>query len=501
MEKHRQALTVAQRKLNYPASKIHYLAGADSTNNDLIWKNIDQAINDGFSMNFAEVYLWAYPQAKIRGWNEPVLIKSSVPPGLQKEDNINVQLSSVGADQLIYTLDGREPTASIGQIYSGTPINITKDTRIKVVAVKNSMSSKSVQFDYLFERNQYKYSSDGRLQWVTFYTDDQKFRTAYVYDQNGNQTKKVTNKVFNIWADQNIIPVMSSNVSSDGVASASSDFGELYAPYKAFDHLDLEQAWITNSSVQGWISFKFPAPKTVISYKILPRNEITAIGASPKSWTFEGFNGSEWVVLSQETNVTDWKIKEANQFNVNQIGSYREYRISITENNGYWYTSIGEIEMMESDISETPEQNLIPAMNSNVSLDGTAAANSEFGESYAAYKAFDHINSESSWITNGTVQGWLSYQFPLPKVVRTYKIMPRYDESTLGSAPKSWTFEGFNGSTWQVLSTETNVTGWQVSQTKTFTVQYPATFTKYRINITDNNGHTWTSIGELEMYQ
>lgn len=499
MEKHRQALTVAQRKLNYPASQIHYLSGADSTNNDSIWKNIDQAVNDGINMRFAQVYVWAYPQVKQRGWRQPVIIESSVPPGLRK-NNEQVQLSSVGADSIIYTLDGREPALSSGQVYDGSPISITKDTRIKAIAVKAGKASNSVEFDYLLDRAQYKYDISNKLQWYTFFQDDQKYRISYLYDENGNLAKRVNNKVFNLWGDQNIIPIMFQDVSPDGTASASSSFGSNYAPYKAFDHLDLEQAWITNGVVEGWLSFKFPTPRHVISYKILPRNEISAIAASPKSWTFEGFDGSKWNILSSETNVTDWKIREFKMFNVNSSGSYKEYRINITGNNGHWYTSVGEIEMMEGD-GGTTEYNIIPAMTSNVSTNGTASAESEFGEGYAAYKAFDHLNSEQSWITNGTVQGWLAYQFPLPTLVRSYKITPRYDESTLASAPKTWTFEGFNGTEWRVLSTETDITGWHLSEAKTFTVKNPGMFSKYRINISNNNGHWWTSIGELEMMQ
>lgn len=502
MEKHRQAMTLVQRKLNYSPDKIHYLSGADSTNNDSIWRNIDQAINDGINMKFAQVYLWAYPQVKNRGWKQPTIISSSVPPGLHKE-NVQVKLSSENVDSIIYTLDGREPSLSTGQLYDGSAINITKDTRIKAVPVKNGVVGSSVQFDYLFNRAQYKYDTFNKLlQWYTYFQDEQKYRMTYSYDQNGNLTKRVNNKIFNMWGDQNIVPVMSDNVSPDGTASASSNFGPSYAPFKAFDHLDLEQAWITNGVVEGWISFKFPTPKHVISYKILPRNEESALAASPKSWTFEGFDGTKWVVLSSESNVTNWKTREFKSFNVNQSSNYQEYRINIVENNGHWYTSIGEIEMMEGDdITSPTDYNIIPAMISNESSGGIAKAESEFGEGYAAFKAFDHMDSEQSWITNGTVQGWLSYEFPLPKLVRSYKITPRYDESTLTSAPKSWTFEGFNGTEWRVLATETDVTNWHVSEAKTFSVKSPGVFNKYRLNISDNNGHWWTSVGELEMMQ
>ncbi|WP_436836463.1 non-contractile tail sheath protein [Paenibacillus tritici] len=350
MEKHRQALTVAQRKLGYGPGQIHYLSGADSTNNNAIWKNIDQAINDGINMRFSGVYVWAYPQVKTKGWVQPVIIESSVPPGLQKSGSIQIQLSSAGADSIIYTLDGREPTLSTGQAYTGTPIAISKDTRVKAAAVKNGVTSSTVQFDYLFDRKQYQYDATNRLQWFTLFQDDQKYRISYVYDKEGNQTRKIVNKIFNMWGDQNIIPVMLEDKSPDGsTASASSNFGADYLPYKAFDHLDLEQAWISNGTVEGWLAFKFPSSKNVISYKIYPRNENTAINASPKSWTFEGYDGTQWVVLSQESNVTDWTIREAKTFNVSQSGSYAEYRIKITENNGYWYTSIGEVEMTQGD--------------------------------------------------------------------------------------------------------------------------------------------------------
>lgn len=501
LKKHLQALTFAQSKLAYSPDKINYMASTDPTNNDAIWRNINQALNDGVNMNYDGVYIWSYSQVKNKGWTQPVIIKSSVPQGMQEEDIIQVSLSGVRSDSLIYTVDGREPDLSTGTTYS-EPLTISEDTRLMVKSVKNGVMSNVITMEYLFNKQQYNYDSNNHLEWLTLYQDNQKYKVSFSYDKNGNMTEKKANKILNMWGDQNIIPIMIGDISRDGsIVSASSNFGESYRPYKAFDHLDLEQAWITNGVPDGWIAFKFPNPKHVISYKIYPRNESSAIQASPKSWTFEGYDGSKWVVLSQESGITDWMLKQAKSFNVENSGNYSEYRINITENNGHWYTSVGEIEMVEGD-SDGPSDvklNIIPTMTSNESSNGIATAISEFGSSYAAYKAFDHINSEQSWITNGSVEGWLAFEFPLSTTVRSYKIMPRYDETTIGSAPKSWTFEGYNGSDWQVLSSESNVTDWQVNESKIFNVNNPGKFAKYRINITENNGHTWTSIGELEM--
>jgi hypothetical protein len=82
MDKHLETLTFAQNYLGYPEDKIHYFSGfVLNSDYSYVWKNIEQAINDGFNQGFKEVYLWAYTQIKREGWTPPDIIYASKPSG------------------------------------------------------------------------------------------------------------------------------------------------------------------------------------------------------------------------------------------------------------------------------------------------------------------------------------------------------------------------------------------------------------------------------------
>ena len=82
MWKHRDAINFVQNNLAYPPSLIHYFAGFVLNSSKIgVWKNIDQAIVDGFNQQFGEVYVWAYAQVKRDGWHPPVIVSATPKPG------------------------------------------------------------------------------------------------------------------------------------------------------------------------------------------------------------------------------------------------------------------------------------------------------------------------------------------------------------------------------------------------------------------------------------
>jgi hypothetical protein len=152
--------------------------------------------------------------------------------------------------------------------------------------------------------------------------------------------------------------------------------------------------------------------------------------------------------------------------------------------------------------------NIIPAMTSNTSPSGVASASSELssnGYTYPAWKAFDKVDAPtggggaSVWASNGST-GWLAYDFGTPKVIKKYTLLP--NGNPLGQAPKTWTFEGSNdGVNWTILDTQVNITNWQASTRKSFIIRNSTAYSKYRINISANNGDPYVSIAELEMME
>jgi hypothetical protein len=137
--------------------------------------------------------------------------------------------------------------------------------------------------------------------------------------------------------------------------------------------------------------------------------------------------------------------------------------------------------------------NIIPTMTSNTAPSGVASASD--GQS-AAYRLFDKVTNAIGRIAS--TSGWWSYLFPSPTVIRGYAFRGSIASST--NNPKNWTFEGSNdGVTWQVLDTRTNMTYSADYERKMFVLQNKASFTYYRMNISQVNGGTSIDMAELEM--
>lgn len=159
------------------------------------------------------------------------------------------------------------------------------------------------------------------------------------------------------------------------------------------------------------------------------------------------------------------------------------------------------------EVKSSYTDDLIPKMISNNSPSGVVRASSTYS-TVSPYLAFDDSNTleSSAWITNSTKTGWLEYEFDSPKIVTKYTLeSQKYSGgSTVAElkarTPKDWTFEGSNdGATWEILDTQTGVSVWVDGVKNTFSIVNKQSYRKYRINITDNNGSTFTAIGEFEM--
>lgn len=107
--------------------------------------------------------------------------------------------------------------------------------------------------------------------------------------------------------------------------------------------------------------------------------------------------------------------------------------------------------------------NLIPEMTSNTTPSGVAIANSQSLDDYymPACNAFN--SKKGNWGTEkGINVGWLQYKFSYPVKINKYIIMGSYssglENNNLDKCPNTWTFEGFNGSSWKILDTRTGET-------------------------------------------
>lgn len=141
----------------------------------------------------------------------------------------------------------------------------------------------------------------------------------------------------------NVMPAMTSNTSPSGVVDASTGTSQL--PWKAFDGTTTN-AWVSNVGTKtGWISYKFPSPKTIVKYTLL--SQVTT--RMPRKWNFEGSNsGSSWTILDSQL-FSAWVQDVSEEFTFANSSAFTTYRINVSEHNGdASYLAIAEMQMMES---------------------------------------------------------------------------------------------------------------------------------------------------------
>ncbi|ASA25886.1 discoidin domain-containing protein [Paenibacillus donghaensis] len=140
----------------------------------------------------------------------------------------------------------------------------------------------------------------------------------------------------------NIVPVMTSNTSPAGTASASSEWA-FHEAYKAFDH-DTSTYYSTSSGSTGYLQYRFGTSKRVTSYRLTTSSQ--PLANVPKTWTLQGSsNGGSWVVLSSQSNT--YSPSSSYYFTLSSTGDYDSYRLVITANNGAYSTSVAELELYE----------------------------------------------------------------------------------------------------------------------------------------------------------
>ncbi len=138
-----------------------------------------------------------------------------------------------------------------------------------------------------------------------------------------------------------------------------------------------------------------------------------------------------------------------------------------------------------------------PGSESDLCVGGVPLASTENPAQLVA-NAFDD-NTGVWWATlPPNVIGWVEYQFAATQVVRKYRIWGPVGGSN--TSPKNWSFEYHDGAVWIPVDFQTN----QVlnnADWNTYPFQNDVTATRWRINITANNGSAVTlTLFELEMY-
>lgn len=204
----------------------------------------------------------------------------------------------------------------------------------------------------------------------TTYNFNVKAKNNVNITSNASSILTVTSNTSNL-IQADAIPTMTSYTTPNGIVSSSSDLG--YAGTRAWNAFDDSgdtydtggwHAALGQST--GWLAYDFLSPKVIQQYTLKQQPYGAGNSRSPKSWTFEGLMGTSWVQLDSQKNVENWQMGVTKKFSFNNSTAYYKYRINVTANNGDAYLVIGEMEMMEVDITPpTAPSDLITSSKTN----------------------------------------------------------------------------------------------------------------------------------------
>jgi hypothetical protein len=125
----------------------------------------------------------------------------------------------------------------------------------------------------------------------------------------------------------NAVPQMTSPTTPSGIVTASTAETGTFAAWNAFGG-DFNTEWRPGAA--AWIAYEFTSPKAINQYIV------GAYGITATSWTFEGWNGSSWVVLHTVTSTNSDYTSPA----LGNTTAYIKYRLNYSTDPARLHTII-----------------------------------------------------------------------------------------------------------------------------------------------------------------
>lgn len=134
-------------------------------------------------------------------------------------------------------------------------------------------------------------------------------------------------------------------------------------------------------------------------------------------------------------------------------------------------------------ITPSATGNAVPTMTSAVLPSGTVTQSAGTG-----WLLFDG-DGTTDW-SPAAHTGWVAYDWGSAKVITGYSVTASIVNNGPLIAPKTWTFEGWNGAAWIVLDAQFGQSSWSGGEMRFYQFTNTTGYNKYRINITSNNDGT-----------
>ncbi|MHB0943219.1 discoidin domain-containing protein [Paenibacillus sp. ALE1] len=309
---------------------------------------------------------------------------------------------------------------------------------------------------------------------------------------------------------ENLIPTMTSNTTPSGTASASTEYGDRWKAWNAFDHSVDDYGWVAASgNTTGWLCYKFPSSIRITRYTITMRSGSHA--ESPNTWTFEGSSdGAAWSVLDTRSNIS-FSTNLSQSFDFTNGAPYLYYRINITKNNGGGLLRISEMEMYVKQyeskflistntdefysLYEKVEKPLVSLMNGFDSPSGSVIGSANYSTNYT-WKAFDGDDITvyaTNFTPSSSYPAFIGFKFNEAVCVKRYSFR---------AGLRTFRFMASNnGVNWDVLDTKSSLTA-NITNTQTFDILNDQSYTQYKIETTlATTGNDWINIYSVQFYE
>jgi hypothetical protein len=176
------------------------------------------------------------------------------------------------------------------------------------------------------ERRSYAVSNPGAYtNYRLLVTDDNDDREGIVVISMGDLSLETCGCNF----DAEQVPVLTGNTSA---VSTSGVYSSSYPAWQVFD-APLSTMWISAVfQTPAWIGYEWSSPRFIKQYSITYKNgSITS--RAPKDWALQGWTGSSWTNVDIRTNQVGWLGSETRHYTVTTPGSYKKYRLQVTDDN------------------------------------------------------------------------------------------------------------------------------------------------------------------------
>ncbi|TYC64223.1 hypothetical protein FMN50_01445 [Rhodobacterales bacterium] len=181
----------------------------------------------------------------------------------------------------------------------------------------------------------------------------------------------------------NPVPVMTSNTTPSGAASASNGSS---GAWQAFNRAEGKVVFSGGGS--GWVQYRFPEAVVIDGYMLQAPSDNSRNDDMPWRWTLEASSdGTTWAILDTQDGQDTWTSNEWRDYAFHNETAFTHYRLSFTQGGGAASdnSAIGQIVFHQAGADQTP-----------FALTASSVEGINAGEGFQASDAGRHIRFRGS---------------------------------------------------------------------------------------------------------